>query len=88
MPEKRKVFFTCSDRDIKAAALKLTHERMKEMDQKREITFGKFGEILRQEQAKVRQLAENDVRQGVCRSLTFEELKEATNNIDKKPLQK
>ena len=84
MPEKRKIFSTCSDRDVKAATLKLTHARMKEMDQRGEVTFGRFGEILKEEQAKVRRLAENDVQQKTCRSLTFEQLKEATEELNKK----
>jgi hypothetical protein len=84
MAKKRMVFSTCSEMDVRAAALKATHERMKEMDQRKEVTIGKFGEVLKEEQAKLRRLAEKDVEQGICRTLTWEELKKATSEIDKK----
>ena len=83
MGKKRTVFYTCSEIDIRATSLKATHGRMREMDQKKEVTVGKFGEVLKEEQAKLRRLAEMDVKQGVCRTLTWEELKKATEELSK-----
>lgn len=79
MAKKRMVFSTCSEMNMRAAALKATHERMKEMDERKEVTFGKFGEILREEQAKMKRLAKKDVEQGIYRTLTWEELKKSAN---------
>lgn len=84
MPEKRKIFSPCSERDVRAAALKATHERLNQMDEKRQATIGKFGEILREESAKVRSYGEEMAKKGTCPVMTWDELKEAVDEFAKK----
>ena len=81
MPEKRKTFSPCSERDIRAAALKATHERIKEMDRRRQPTVSKFGDILREEQAKFRAFGEHMAEKTTCPIMTWEELKQATEKF-------
>lgn len=77
MAEKRRLFSPCSERDIRAAALKATHERMKAMDQKRLPTVGKFGVILKEEQAKFRAFGEHMAEKNTCPIMTWDEMKQA-----------
>jgi len=79
MPEKRKIFSPCSERDVRAAALKATHERLKEMDEKKLPTVGKFGEILREETSKIRSYGEGMAKKGTCPAMTWDELKKAVD---------
>lgn len=81
--KKRRYFRPCSERDIKAAALKATHERLKELDEKGEPTIGKFGEILREEMAKIRSFGEEMVKRGMCPEMTWDELKKAIEEFSK-----
>ena len=83
MPEKRRFFSPCSERDVRAAALKATHEHLKEMDDKKQPTIGKFGEILREETAKIRSYGEEMAKKGTCAVMTWDELKEATEEFTK-----
>ena len=83
MPGKRKVFSPCSERDVRAAALKATHERLNQMDEKNQATIGKFGEILREESAKVRSYGEEMAKKGTCAVMTWGELKKAVDEFAK-----
>lgn len=83
MPEKRKVFSPCSERDVRAAALKATHERLNQMDEQKQATIGKFGEILREESAKVRSYGEEREKKGTCPVMTWGELKKAVDEFAK-----
>ena len=84
MAEKRKFFSPCSERDVRAAALKATHERLKMMDEKKQPTVGKFGEVLREEMASIRSYGEKMAKQGTCRVMTWDELKKAKEDFAKR----
>jgi hypothetical protein len=73
MARKRISFSPCSERDVRAAALKATHERLKEMDER--------GEILRGEMAKIRSYGEEMAKKGINRSMSWEELKKAVSEF-------
>ena len=75
MADKRRLFSPCSERDIRAAALKATHERMKAMDQKGVPTIGKFGVILKEEQTKFRAFGEHMAEENTCPVMTWDEMK-------------
>jgi hypothetical protein len=81
MARKRISFSPCSERDVRAAALKATHERLKEMDERGEPTIGRFGEILRGEMAKIRSYGEEMAKKGINRSMSWEELKKAVSEF-------
>ena len=83
MPEKRKLFSPCSERDVRAAALKATHERLKEMDERKQPTIGKFGEILKAETAKIRSYGEEMAKKETCPLMTWDQLKEAAEQFAK-----
>ena len=83
MPEKRKTFSPCSERDVRAAVLKATHERLQQMDEQKQATIGKFGEILREESAKVRSYGEEMAKKGTCPVMTWVELKKAVDEFAK-----
>ncbi len=89
MPQKRVFFSPCSERDVRAAALKATHEHLKAMDEKKQPTVGKFGEILKEESAKIRSYGEEMAKKGTCPVMTWDELKKAAEEFSKqrKPLQ-
>jgi NifU-like protein involved in Fe-S cluster formation len=83
MPQKRKFFSPCSERDVRAAALKATHERLKGMDEKKQPTVGKFGEILKEESAKIRSYGEEMAKKGTCPLMAWDELKKAAEEFSK-----
>lgn len=83
MPGKRDNYKPCSDLDIRAAALRATHERLREMDQQGKPTVGKFGEVLREEKAKFRAFGEYMAEKGTCSVMTWDELKRAVNRFAK-----
>lgn len=84
MPEKRKLFSPCSELDVRAAALKATHERLKEMDERKQPTVGKFGEILKEETAKIRSYGEEMAKKGICSAVSWDELKKAREDFAKR----
>jgi len=83
MQEKRKTYSPCSEHDVRAAALKATHERLQQMDAQRQATIGKFGEILREESAKMRSYGEEQAKKGTCPVMTWDELKKAVEEFSK-----
>jgi hypothetical protein len=83
MSEKRRVFSPCSERDVRAAALKATHERLQQMDEQRQATVGKFGEILREESAKIRSYGEEMAKKGACSLMTWDKFKKEVDEFTK-----
>jgi uncharacterized phage-like protein YoqJ len=83
MPKKRDDYRPCSDLDIRAAALRATHERLREMDEQGKPTVGKFGEVEREEKAKLRAFGEYMAEKGTCPIMTWDELKKAVNKYAK-----
>jgi hypothetical protein len=83
MPEKRKFFSPCSERDVRAASLKATHERLRQMDEQKQPTVGKFGEILKEETAKIRSYGEEMAKTGTCPVMTWDQLKKAVEEFSK-----
>ena len=84
MPQEKKLFSPCSERDVRAAALKATHERLKIMDDKGQPTIGKFGEILKEESAKIRSYGEEMAKKETCQLMTWDELKKAAEDFSKR----
>jgi len=84
MPQEKKLFSPCSERDVRAAALKATHEHLKTMDDKGLPTIGKFGEILKEESAKIRAYGEKMAKEGTCQLMTWDELKKSAEDSSKK----
>jgi hypothetical protein len=83
MPKQRDDYRPCSDLDIRAAALRATHERLRELDQQGVPTVGKFGIVLREEKAKLRALGESMAEKGACTVMTWDQLKKAANKFAK-----
>jgi hypothetical protein len=83
MPSKRENYRPCSDLDIRAAALRATHERLREMDEQGKPTVGKFGVVLREERAKLRAFGEYMAEKGTCPVMTWHELQKAVNKYAK-----
>ena len=79
--KRRNDYRPCSDLDIRAASLRATHERLREMDNQGKPTVGKFGEVLREEKAKLRAFGEHMAGKGTCPVMTWEELKQAVNKF-------
>jgi hypothetical protein len=79
MAEKRNDYRPCSDLDIRAAALRATHERIREMDNQGTPTVGKFGEVLKEEKAKFRTFGEHMAEKGTCSVMTWDDFKQAVN---------
>ena len=84
MPQMRTLFSPCSERDVRAAALKAAHERLKEMDTRGQPTVGKFGEILKEEGAKLRAYGESMAEKGTCPLMTWDQLKRETERFAKR----
>ena len=84
MPTKRNDYRPCSDLDIRAAALRATHEKLRELDEQGKPTVGMFGQVVREERAKLRAFGEYMARKGEYPILTWEELKKAVNEYSKK----
>ena len=83
MAKKRNNYRPCSDLDIRAAALRATHERLREMDNEGKPTVGKFGDVLREEKAKMRAFGEYMAEKGTYPVMTWDELKKAVNKFAK-----
>lgn len=81
MANKRDEYRPCSDLDMRAAALRATHERLREMDDLGNPTIGKFGDVLREEKTKVRLFGEHMAKKGTCPTMTWDELKRAVNKF-------
>ena len=79
MKEKRDNYRPCSDLDIRAAALRSTHERLREMDSENIPTVGKFGDVLREEKAKFRTFGEYKAEKDTCSIMTWDDLKKSAN---------
>lgn len=79
MPKQRNSYQPCSDLDLRAAALRSTHERLREMDANGIPTVGKFGDILREEKSKLPAFGEYMTKKGTCSVMTWEELEKAAN---------
>lgn len=79
MVKKRDNYQPCSELDLRAAALRSTHERLRELDNKGIPSVGKFGIILSEEKGRFRILGEYMAEKGMCSPLTWEELKKAAN---------
>ncbi len=84
MPTKRNDYRPCSDLDIRAAALRATHERLREMDEQGKPTVGMFGEVEREEKAKLRAFGEYMAKKGTNPVMTWDELKEAVKKFTEK----
>lgn len=84
MPSKRDNYRPCSDLDLRAAALRATHERIHEMDEQGKPTIGLFGQIEREEKAKLRAYGEYMAKKGTNPVMTWQELKTAVNEYSKK----
>lgn len=83
MTKQRNDYNPCSDSDFRAATLRATHERMREMDKSGIPTIGKFGDIVREEKAKHRAFGEYMAKKGTCTIMTWDELKKAVNEHTK-----
>lgn len=81
---KQHLYLPCSDRDIRAAALKAAHEQVKALDEKGEPTVLKFGEILARERAKFQAFGKFMAKQPNCPKMTWEEYKEASDKFAEK----
>jgi hypothetical protein len=81
MKKQRNDYRPCSDLDIRAAALRATHEKLREMDAEGKPTVGMFGDVLREERAKLRAYGEHMAKQGTCPVMTWDELKKAVNKF-------
>lgn len=81
MPTKRDNYRPCSDLDIRAAALRATHERLREMDEEGKPTVGMFGKVEREEKAKLRAFGEYMAKKGTNPVMTWEELKQAVDKF-------
>jgi hypothetical protein len=77
MPSKRDNYRPCSDLDLRAAALRATHERLHELDEQGKPTIGMFGQIEREEKAKLRAYGEYMAKKGTNPVMTWHELKTA-----------
>lgn len=83
MTRKRDDYRPCSDLDIRAAALRATHEKLREMDDLGKPTVGKFGDVLREEKAKLRAFGEHMAKKDTCPIMPWDELKRAVNKFAK-----
>ncbi len=83
MVKKKDTYQPCSDLDLRSAALRVTHEILKEMDSKGIPTVGKFGDVLREEKAKLRAYGEYMAKKGTSPMMTWDELKKAVNEYAK-----
>lgn len=88
MKVKKDAYRPCSDLDIRAAALRATHETLREMDEEGKPTVGKFGAVLREERAKLRAFGEYMAKKGTCPVMTWDELQEAVNKFAKEGMKK
>jgi hypothetical protein len=79
MRVKKETYRPCSDLDIRSAALRATHERLKAMDDAGEHTVGKFGDLLREERAKFKAYGIYQDSKGTCPTMTWEDYKQAVN---------
>ena len=84
MAEKKNAYRPCSDLDVRAAALRATHERLHEMDEQGIPTIDKFGDVLREEKAKYRAYGLYMAKEGMNSLMTWDELKKAVNKFGKK----
>ena len=84
MAEKKNAYRPCSDLDVRAAALRATHEILREMDNQGIPTIDKFGDVLREEKAKYRAYGMYMAKKGTSPIMTWDELKEAVNKFAKK----
>ncbi len=86
MAQKRDSYSPCSDRDVRAAALRSAHERMREMDNKGQPTVGKLGVILREERAEFQAFGAHMANKGTCSLMTWVQYKEAVQKFAKKKM--
>lgn len=84
MKEKKDAYRPCSDLDVRAAALRSTHERLREMDNQGIPTINQFGDVLREEKAKYRAYGMHMAEKGKNPIMTWDELKKAVNEYSKK----
>jgi len=83
MAKQRDNYRPCSDLDIRSAALRSTHEILRELDNQDIPTVGKFGDVLREEKAKLRAFGEHMAEKGTCPVMTWDELQKAVNKYAK-----
>ena len=83
MLKKRDNYRPCSELDFRAAALRRTHERIREMDEQGKPTLGLFGKIEKEEKAKLRAYGEHLLGKGENPTMTWDELKKAVNKFAK-----
>ena len=81
MKKQRNDYRPCSDLDIRAAALRATHERLREMDNQGKPTVGMFGDVLREEKGKLKAFGEHMAKKGEYPVMTWDELKKAVNEF-------
>ena len=82
--ERKNEYRPCSDLDVRAAALRATHRRLRAMDSQGIPTINKFGDVLREEKAKHRAFGEYMAGKGTNPIMTWDELEEAVNKFAKK----
>jgi hypothetical protein len=83
MIKKRNLYRPCSDSDIRSAALRATHVRLRKMDAEGKPTFGLFGKVESEEKAKLREFAEYMVKKGKNPQMTWDELQREVNKFAK-----
>jgi len=83
MAKKRNDYRPCSDSDMRSAALRATHEKLREMDDLGKPTIGKFGEVLSEQKAKFRLFGEYMAKKGTCPTMTWDELRRAVDKFSK-----
>ncbi len=77
MKKGKKCYQPCSDRDIRAGALKATHELLTAMDERGEPTVGKMGAILREQRTRFLSFGLELAKQGDSPRMTWEDWKKA-----------
>lgn len=79
--KKRDDYNPCSERDTRSAGLRATHDKLREMDEQGKPTVGMFGRVEKQEKAKLRALGYHMVKKDTCRSMTWNEIRDAANKF-------
>ena len=79
--KKRDDYNPCSERAIRSAGLRATHERLREMDEQGKPTVGMFGRVEKQEKAKLSALGRYLAKKGTYSPMTWHQLQEAANKF-------